>query len=156
MLSAHSRYSFHTQGDGKDSVINDIKDHRVLINGNYYLECRINVEDAKERGIKTNDLVRLFNDRGDVICAATVSARLRKGVIHTYKSSATYEPVGEPGKSADIGGCVNLLTNHRPQVQRSSSMGPNACLIQVERWNPPGRSPVPDEILELDPERRIS
>ena len=156
LLSAHSRYSFHTQGDGKDSVINDIKDHRVLINGNYYLECRINVEDAKERGIKTNDLVRLFNDRGDVICAATVSARLRKGVIHTYKSSATYEPVGEPGKSADIGGCVNLLTNHRPQVQRSSSMGPNACLIQVERWNPPGRSPVPDEILELDPERRIS
>ena len=33
--------SFHTLGDGKDSVINDIRDHRVLIDGYYYWIARI-------------------------------------------------------------------------------------------------------------------
>ncbi|MCJ7596485.1 MAG: molybdopterin-dependent oxidoreductase, partial [Desulfobacterales bacterium] len=31
LISPHPRFSFHTMGDGKDSTINDIKDHRVLI-----------------------------------------------------------------------------------------------------------------------------
>ena len=30
LISPHPRYSFHTMGDGKESWINDIKDHRVL------------------------------------------------------------------------------------------------------------------------------
>ena len=33
LISPHARYSFHTKGDGKDSVINDIKDHRINIDG---------------------------------------------------------------------------------------------------------------------------
>ncbi len=33
MLSPHPRFSFHTMGDGKDSFMNDIKDHRVLVDG---------------------------------------------------------------------------------------------------------------------------
>ena len=133
-MSGHQRYSFHTLGDGKDSTINDINDHRVLIDGYYYLTCRINADDAAERGFKSGDLVRLFNDRGEVICAAHVTNRLPRGVAHSYKSSAVYDPIGEPGKSADRGGCVNLLTNHRSQILRGSSMAPNACLIQIERW----------------------
>ncbi len=134
LLSAHIRYSFHSLGDGKDSTVNDIEDHRKLIDGHYYLECRISPEDAAKRGIGQNDLVRLFNDRGAVICAATISSRLPPGVIHAYQASAVYDPIGEPGESADRGGCVNLLTPNRSQTSRVSSMGPNACLIEIERW----------------------
>jgi len=133
LISGHSRYSFHTLGDGKDSVINDIKDHRVLIDGHYYLECRLNPEDAAARGIKEADLVRLYNDRGAVICAARPSARVRKGVVQVYESSAIYDPLGKPGYSSDRGGCVNVLTNNRNQVTNASSMAPNACLIEYER-----------------------
>ena len=50
MISTHSRYSFHTYGDGKDSTINDIDDHRVLIDGYYYWVMRINPIDAEKRG----------------------------------------------------------------------------------------------------------
>ena len=135
LLSAHTRYSFHTWGDGKDSTINDIKDHRVLVDGHYYLVARINAADAKARGIKTNDLVKLFNGRGAVICAAYVTERLRPGVVHSYESSAVYDPIGEPGKSPDRGGCVNTLTNDRSQSERTTSMAPNACLIELELWN---------------------
>jgi trimethylamine-N-oxide reductase (cytochrome c) len=33
MLTPHSRYSFHTQGDGKDSFLLNIEDHRVKVDG---------------------------------------------------------------------------------------------------------------------------
>ena len=131
LLSSHARYSFHTLGDGKNSVINDIQDHRVLIDGHYYWIARINPRDAKQRGIQTNDLVKLFNDRGTVICAARVTERIMPGVVHACESSAVYDPVGKPGASADRGGCVNQLTNHRSQSKKSSSMAPNACLVDV-------------------------
>ncbi len=134
LLSAHTRYSFHTLGDGKSSIVNDIEDHRKLIDGYYYLECRISPEDAAKRNIRQNDLVRLFNERGAVICAATISHRLPPGIVHTYESSAVYDPIGEPGESADRGGCVNLLTPNRSQTSRVSSMGPTTCLIEIERW----------------------
>ena len=79
MISPHPRYSFHTLGDGKDSIINDIKDHRVWVNGYYYWIVRLNSRDAEERGIRDNDLVKVFNDRGTVICAAQVTQRLGSG-----------------------------------------------------------------------------
>lgn len=137
LLTAHTRYSFHTLGDGKDSIVNDIKQHRMLVDGHYYLICRIAVADAERLGIRSGDLICLFNDRGQVICAAEVSRRLRTGVAHTYESSAVYDSTGHPGKSPERGGCVNLLTPARSQTSKSSSMAPNACLIQVDRWMPP-------------------
>ena len=39
MLSPHPRFSFHTMGDGKDSFMNDIKDHRVLVDGGTTGSC---------------------------------------------------------------------------------------------------------------------
>ncbi|RXR28532.1 molybdopterin-dependent oxidoreductase [Sphingobium fluviale] len=136
LMSAHSRYSFHSMGDGKGSALNDIEDHRLLVDGHYYWRARISVEDARSRGIAQNDLIRLFNDRGSVVCAAQITSRVRPGIVHSYESSAVYKPVGEAGTSTDIGGCVNILTSNRSQGARSTSMGPNATLIQMEKWNP--------------------
>ncbi|UCG67905.1 MAG: molybdopterin-dependent oxidoreductase [Deltaproteobacteria bacterium] len=134
LISPHPRFSFHTMGDAKDSVINDIKDHRVLIDGHYYWILRINSKDAEERGVRENDLVKVFNDRGAVICAAQVTERVRPGTVHSYESSATYDPVGEPGYSADRGGCINQLTPSRMIVKQSHSMAANSCLVQIGKW----------------------
>ncbi len=135
IISPHARYSFHTMGDGKDSVVNDIKDHRVLIGGYYYWILRINSKDAEARGIHPNDLVRVFNDRGAVICAAQVTERVPPGTLHSYESAATYEPVGVPGESADRGGCINLLTPSRSMIKKSHSHAGNSCLVQVEKYS---------------------
>ena len=62
-------------GDAKDSVINDVKDHRILIDGYYCWIVRINSKDAQARAIRENDLVKVFNDRGTAICAAQVTER---------------------------------------------------------------------------------
>ncbi|HEY9182311.1 MAG TPA: molybdopterin dinucleotide binding domain-containing protein, partial [Gammaproteobacteria bacterium] len=135
LISPHPRFSFHTQMDGKDSFLNDIPDHRVLVDGYYYWVMRIHPDDAKARGIRDNDLVRLYNERGAVICAAKLTHRMLKGVVHSYASSGVYDPVGEPGKSADRGGCVNLLSSKKSQISKGHSMGASCCLIEVERWN---------------------
>ena len=135
LITPHPRFSFHTIGDGKDSIMNDVKDHRVLIDGYYYWIARINREDAKRRGIKENDLVKIFNDRGAVVCAAQVTERIPPGTLHSYESSANYDPVGEPGHSVDRGGCINQLTPSRMMIKKSHSHAANSCLVQIEKWN---------------------
>ena len=134
LISPHPRFSFHTQADGKDSFVNDIKDHRVLIENYYYWIIRINKKDAEDRGINQGDLVKVYNDRGAVICAAQVTERILPGTVHSYGSSAKYDPVGEPGYSPDRGGCINLLSTKRSIISKSHSTAPNSCLVQVEKW----------------------
>ncbi|GAH01047.1 unnamed protein product, partial [marine sediment metagenome] len=135
LISPHPRFSFHTMGDGKESWINEIPDHRVLKeDGYYYWIIRINSNDAAKRGIKQSDLVRAFNDRGAVICAAQVTERLPPGTAHSYESCADYDPVGRPGESADRRGCINLLTPGRYISKNACGMAPNSCLIQIEKW----------------------
>ncbi|CAM2857473.1 molybdopterin-dependent oxidoreductase [Vibrio rarus] len=134
MISPHSRYSFHTMMDGKDSHINDILDHRVEIDGYYYWIIRINEQDAQSRGISHNQIVEVFNDRGSVLCAAHLTQRVPKGTVHSYESSALYEPIGEPGKSPDRGGSVNVLTPSRPIIKKSHSTACNSCLVNIRVW----------------------
>jgi anaerobic selenocysteine-containing dehydrogenase len=134
LITPHPRFSFHTMGDGKDSIVNDVKDHRVLIDGYYYWILRMTCGDAEKRGIKHGDLVKVFNDRGSVICVAQITERLPKGTVHSYESSAVYDPVGEPGSSADKGGCMNQLTPSRSIIKKSHSTASNSCLVQIEKW----------------------
>jgi anaerobic selenocysteine-containing dehydrogenase len=134
MVSPHARFSFHTMGDLKGSWSNDIKDHRVLKDGHYYWIMRVNPKDAAARGIKDGDLIRAFNDRAEVILVAQVTERVRPGTVHSYESCADYQPLGEPGYSADIAGCVNMLTSSRFITPTSTGQAPNSCLIEIEKW----------------------
>jgi trimethylamine-N-oxide reductase (cytochrome c) len=138
MISPHSRFSYHTLSDGKQSSVNDIEEHRMLVNGYYYWVVRINAQDAAARGIKERDLVKLFNDRGAVVCAAHVTERLPRGVVHTYESSAVYDPVGEPGESVDRGGCINQLTPKRSIAAKVTGTAVNSCLVEIVPWDGSG------------------
>jgi trimethylamine-N-oxide reductase (cytochrome c) len=133
LISPHPRFSFHTMGDAKESWVNEVKDHRVLKeDGYYYWIIRINSKDADKRGIQENDLVKVFNDRGAVICAAQVTERLPTGTVHSYESCADYDPLGEPGESVDRSGCINILTPSRYITKNSAGMAPNSCLVEIE------------------------
>jgi molybdopterin guanine dinucleotide-containing S/N-oxide reductase-like protein len=135
LISPHPRFSYHTHMDGKDSFVNDVKDHRVLIDGYYYWVIRIHPIDARERGIHDNDLVAVYNDRGSVILAAQVTERIRPGTVHSCCSSAKYDPLGEPGHSPDRGGSINVLTPSRMIIKKSHGVASNSCLVQVRKWS---------------------
>ena len=132
LITPHPRYSFHTVGDAKDSWTNDIKDHRTFIDGYYYWIIRINTRDADKRGIKDKDLVRVFNNRGEVILAAQVTERLPPGTVHSYESCADYDPTGVPGESPDRAGCINLVTPGRYISKNACGQAPNSCLVEIE------------------------
>ena len=137
MISPHPKFSFHTLADGKSSWLNEVTNHRTLVDGYYYWIMRINSTDAAARGIKHGDLIRAFNDRGSVILAAQVTERVPPGTVHSYESCAVYDPIGEPGESPDRGGCINILAPKRYMTPTSTGMANNSCLIQVEKWEGP-------------------
>ena len=134
LQTGHTRYAYHVMGDNADSSLADIREHRVFKDGRYYLVARMSRADAEARGIRDDDLVRLWNRRGSVVCAAQVTQRLRPGVVCAYAGSAQYQPTGEPGRSTDLGGCVNMLNTKEPITKKGHGMKPNSVLIQVEKW----------------------
>jgi len=134
LITPHPKFSFHTFGDSKGCWTNEVKDHRVLIDDYYYWIIRINSKDAEDRGIKHHELVKAFNDRGEVILAAQVTERVPPGTVHSYEASAEYDPVGKPGESADRAGCINLVTPGRYITKKSCGQAPNSCLVEIEKY----------------------
>ncbi|MCL4117504.1 UNVERIFIED_CONTAM: hypothetical protein GTU68_015572 [Idotea baltica] len=73
-------------------------------------EMWLNPMDAKQRGINNGDLIRIFNDRGEVHIAAKVTPRILPGVV-ALGEGGWYAP---DGQRIDHGGCINVLTTQRP------------------------------------------
>ena len=76
-------------------------------------EVLMNVVDADSRGIKSGDLVRVFNDRGAVELPAKVTPRIIPGVV-SIPQGAWYKPEMRDGRRVDAGGNINTLTSLRP------------------------------------------
>jgi trimethylamine-N-oxide reductase (cytochrome c) len=135
LVSPHPRYSYHTHFDKHVEWMGEIPGQRVFKSGYAWWVARIHPSDAKPRGIKEGDIVKLYNDRGAVLCYTHLTERCKPGVVHSYTSCGKYDPV-EPGKpySVDRGGCVNLLTSARMLSQNAPGMAPNSCLIEVSKW----------------------
>jgi anaerobic dimethyl sulfoxide reductase subunit A len=86
----------------------------------------ISITDAKPRDIKTGDMVRIFNDRGQVVIQANVTERILPGVVD-LPQGAWYDP---DKSGIDRGGNPNVLT--RDQASPGGSFPYNTCLVQVE------------------------
>ena len=131
----HPRFSFHTHYDKHASWLNEIPLHRVQKNGHAWWIARIHPDDAAKRGIKSGDIVELYNDRASVLCCAQVTYRVCRGVVHSYGCTANYDPL-EPGnfRSTDRGGSVNLLTSGRMLSKNVPGMSPNSCNLEVRKW----------------------
>ena len=87
----------------------------------------INTADAKARGIRDGDRVRVFNDRGETLVQAQVTKRIMPGVAN-LPSGAWYNP-DETG--LDRGGSANVLTSER--VSPCGSFTYNTLLVQIEK-----------------------
>lgn len=134
LITPHPRFSIHTQFDHSPWIW-DITHHRIMKDGYYWLTVRIHPSDARLRGIRNRDIVKLYNDRASVLGIAHLTERVRPGVIHAYEGSAKYDPV-EPGKpgSVDRGGCVNLLTSDRMMSKNAPGFAPNSCLVEISKF----------------------
>lgn len=90
-------------------------------------ELYINPIDAEERNIKDGDMVRIFNDRGEIRIPAKVSSRIMPGVV-TMPQGGWYKP---DEKGIDTRGSMNVLTSHKASPHFCNPQHTN--LAQVEK-----------------------
>ncbi|WP_413741142.1 DMSO/selenate family reductase complex A subunit [Sodalis sp. RH15] len=88
----------------------------------------INPIDAQARGIKNGDVVRIFNDRGEVRIDANVTPRMLPGVV-ALGEGAWYSP---DGNRIDHAGSINVLTTQRPSPLAKGNPS-HTNLVQVAR-----------------------
>jgi len=98
-------------------------------------------EDAKARGIKNGDIVRVFNDRGQLLAGAVISDSFPKGIIR-IQEGAWYGPVGDDGSvegGAKIGalcsyGDPNTLTLDIGTSKLAQACSAYTCLVEFEKY----------------------
>ncbi len=94
----------------------------------------INPDDAKAKGIKNGDLVRVYNKRGQILCGAVVTKNIRKSVVKVSEG-AWYDPLnaGEIG-SLCKNGSANLLTIDIPTSKLANGNISHTALVNIEKY----------------------
>lgn len=99
----------------------------------------INPIDAKSKGIANGDLVRAFNQRGQILVGAVVSDIVPRGVVRIYEG-AWYDPENlKKENSLCKNGCVNVLTIDMPTSELAVGNIANTALVNIEKYQ--GKAP---------------
>jgi biotin/methionine sulfoxide reductase len=107
---------------------------------------RIHPADAEHRGIRSGDVVRVFNDRGSCLAGAVVTDAVRPRVVQ-LATGAWYDPL-DPADldTMCVHGNPNVLTFDRGTSRLAQACSGQHALVEVERW----AGPVPP-IRAYDP-----
>ena len=116
LISPHFKRRAHTQFDNLP-WLRELQTQTVSLN----------TVDAEKRGIQQGDLVRIYNDRGEVRIPVKVTERIMPGVT-ALPQGAWFTP-DENG--IDHGGCVNVLTKN--VISPGGAFACHTALVQIEK-----------------------
>ncbi|PTQ02546.1 molybdopterin guanine dinucleotide-containing S/N-oxide reductase [Vibrio sp. ZF 223] len=94
----------------------------------------IHPEDAKARGIKTGDLVRAHNGRGQVLVGALVTDGIKQGSVCIHEGG--WPDLDEDTGLCKNGGC-NVLTLDIPTSRLANGCAANSALVKIEKYTGP-------------------
>jgi len=127
-MSNHGRWRVHAQCDDVPWT-REIGTMKVRAKDGYQYEpVWLNPKTAKERGIEHGDIVKVFNERGTVLCGAYVTERLIPGVAYVDHGSRL-DPI-DPGK-LDRGGAINTITPNSITSKNATGMATSGFLVEV-------------------------
>lgn len=94
----------------------------------------IHPEDAKARGIKTGDLVRAHNGRGQVLVGALVTDGIKQGSVCIHEGG--WLDLDKDTGLCKNGGC-NVLTLDIPTSRLANGCAANSALVKIEKYTGP-------------------
>jgi trimethylamine-N-oxide reductase (cytochrome c) len=130
LLTANpGRWRVHVQGD--DIVwFREIETCKVKgPDGYLYEPLWISPEDAAKRGIKSGDIVKLFNDQGIILTGAKVSERVVPGAVIVNKGSRV-DPIAP---RIDRGGSTNLISPPKGVSKHCWGFAVSGYLAEAEK-----------------------
>ncbi len=130
MLMAHPKFRFHGKYDKIEWLAENYK--VTGPDGYPYEPCMMNPVDANERGLVDGDIVRAFNDRGEILAGVIISDRIMPGVAW-MSYGAWNDPMTPDVDALDRGGDGNVLSYAGPQSIHHVGGAFNSVLFDVEK-----------------------
>jgi len=125
IISAHSRYRLHSQlNNSYLRGLNEVSGREPIV---------MNPKDAEERGLKTGDIVRVFNGRGEVLAGVYVNDMVRENVA-VLCEGAWYSPEVPGEVSLCQHGNINVLSMDKGTSKLAQSNVSHTLLAQVEKF----------------------
>jgi anaerobic dimethyl sulfoxide reductase subunit A len=127
MSSPHGLYRVHS-----------LLDNQPLLRDCYRHAVWISAAEAKVRGIKDDDLVRVFNDQAEIIMPSYVTSRVVPGTVNIFHGG-WYTPGKTKTKlmpeGIDTRGAPNLMTHYDEHLPDTIiDHLPCKALVQIEKW----------------------
>ncbi|WCE32197.1 trimethylamine-N-oxide reductase 2 [Vibrio sp. SCSIO 43137] len=126
LMTAHAAHRLHSQFNYAG-----LREQYAIANRE---PISINTDDAKARGIKSGDLVRVYNDRGQVLAGALVTDGIKKGAVCIHEG-------GWPDLDKETGLCknggANVLTLDIPTSRLANGCAANSALVKLEKYTGP-------------------
>ncbi len=130
VMSNHPRWGVHSQHDDI-TWLREIATCKVKgPDGYQYQPLWMNPVDAAARGIKTGDVVAIYNERGVVLAGAYVTQRIISGAIG-IDHGAKYDPV-DVGV-IDRGGAINTIVPRNVTSKNACGHAVSGFLAEVEK-----------------------
>ncbi|PMH46202.1 trimethylamine N-oxide reductase I catalytic subunit [Vibrio sp. 10N.286.49.B3] len=129
LMTSHAAHRLHSQFNYAD------------IRKEYAIQNRepitIHPADAKARGIKDGDLVRAFNERGQVLVGAHVTDGIKEGSVCIHEGAW---PDLDPTTGMCKNGGPNVLTMDIPTSRLANGCSGNSGIVKIEKYT--GKAPT--------------
>lgn len=132
MMSNHPHFRIHAQHD--DSVwLREIDMCKVTGPDGYkYEPVWVNTEDARARGLKSGDIVRIYNERGSVLGGVIVTERVMRSTI-SQDHGARVDAITLGTGGLDRGGANNLICPGNTTSENACGEVTNGFLVNIEK-----------------------
>ena len=129
-MSNHGRWRFHANCD--DITWNrEIGTMKIRGKDGYQYEpAWLNPKTAQTRGIEHGDIIKVFNERGVVLCAAYITQRLVPGAVYV-DHGARFDPID--AETLDRGGAINLITPTATISKKATGMVVSGFLVDIAK-----------------------
>ncbi|WP_017431062.1 molybdopterin guanine dinucleotide-containing S/N-oxide reductase [Vreelandella jeotgali] len=137
LITPHLAYRLHSQLN-----YTRLRDEYAVANRE---PAFIHPDDAASRDIADGDLVRVFNDRGQILCGAVLDDGIKRDVIAVHEG-AWYDPADDSDNALCKNGCMNVLVVDRGTSKLAQGNCGYTALVDFEKYT----GPVP-ELTAFEP-----